>query len=122
MKQIVALEDGAVNSNRTQQHQRHHHAQANPVQPKGLEINHARPGMLARGGDQAEKKIKHHQRHDRRPASTPRNLPTINSQRPTGLASSGKMVRLSRSAGICRAAVVMAMTSEEIQISSRQSP
>jgi len=45
----------------------------------------------------------------------------MNSPRPTGLASSGKIVRLSRSAGICRAAVVMAMTSEESQINSRQS-
>ena len=44
----------------------------------------------------------------------------MNSPRPTGLASSGKIVRLSLSAGICRAAVVMAMTSDEIQISSRQ--
>ena len=38
----------------------------------------------------------------------------------TGLASSGKMVRLSFSAGICRAAVVTAMTTEQIQMSVRQ--
>ena len=31
-----------------------------------------------------------------------------------------KIVRFSRSAGICRAVVVIAMTSEEIQISNRQ--
>ena len=40
--------------------------------------------------------------------------------RERGLASRGKSVRFSRSMGICRAVVVTAMTSEEIQTSSRQ--
>ena len=50
----------------------------------------------------------------------PRNFPAITWPRETGLASSGKMVRASRSAGICRAVVTMAMTREEIHMSSRQ--
>ncbi len=50
----------------------------------------------------------------------PRNFPRMNWPRVTGLASSGKMVRLSRSAGICRAVVMMAMSSAEIQMSNMQ--
>ena len=50
----------------------------------------------------------------------PKNFPRMTCPRVTGLASSGKIVRFSRSAGICRAAIAMVMSRAEIQMSNMQ--
>ena len=76
--------------------------------------------MLAAGRQRHRKKRKSTAAPARTPASNRKTFPVSTATRDSGLASNGKIVRFSRSAGICRAVVVMAITREETQISNRQ--
>jgi len=85
----------ARGNDRAAQRQGDDHGEHGPLQPDGLQISQPRPVLFAR--TVMSKKRRKRATQCRSPAATEK-LPRMNCARVTGLASRGKMVRLSRSA------------------------